>query len=86
MKLIKKVLKSANCYPEWLDKAMAYETLFGSIAFGTDTKDSDIDIHGFCVPPAELLFSQCAGYIEGFGPKFKPCIMLIYSYLVRNMT
>ena len=43
-----------------------YITYMGSQAYGVSTKDSDIDLYGICLPPAEVLFPHLAGYVDNF--------------------
>jgi len=59
--------------PSWMPSCVQYETLMGSHAYNVATKDSDIDIYGFCIPPKEVVFPYLNGEIEGFGtalPRF----------------
>lgn len=51
--------------PSWLPNAVAYETEMGSVAYGVSTDASDVDIYGFCVPPARIVFPHTAGVIHG---------------------
>lgn len=53
--------------PKWLSSSLVYATITGSKAYGTSTKESDIDIYGVAVPPKEVLFPHLLGYIPGFG-------------------
>jgi len=46
-----------------------YLTIMGSQAYGIKSKDSDIDLYGFCIPPKEIIFPFLAKEIEGFGTK-----------------
>jgi predicted nucleotidyltransferase len=39
----------------------------GSIAYGCNTDDSDIDLYGFCMPPKDSIFPHLRGEIQGFG-------------------
>src|SRR5262245_15586517 len=61
--------------PAWLPDNVCYLTIMGSVAYGVaDTNDasspSDLDVHGFCIPPKEIVFPHLAGEIWGFG-KYK---------------
>lgn len=51
----------------WLPANVCFETMMGSIAYGCNTDESDIDVYGFCLPPKEIIFPHLAGEIEGFG-------------------
>lgn len=53
--------------PKWLLNNLHYLTIMGSQAYGTNTKDSDIDLYGFCIPTKEVVFPHFAGHIFGFG-------------------
>lgn len=58
--------------PKWLTPdRLCYETLMGSQAYGVAGSDSDIDLYGFCIPPAELVFPHLGGEIPGFGKQLK---------------
>lgn len=41
---------------KWLQANTIYLTKHGSIAYGTNTPDSDEDIRGICIPPKEYYF------------------------------
>lgn len=58
--------KLLNC-PGWLTDNMMYETLMGSVCYGTNTDASDEDVYGFCIPPKNLVFPHLGGEIPGFG-------------------
>jgi predicted nucleotidyltransferase len=53
--------------PKWLAHNMAYETIMGSMAYGVNLDDSDMDVYGFCIPPKHILFPHLEGVIKGFG-------------------
>jgi uncharacterized protein len=53
--------------PKWLPDNVHYLTDMGSVAYGTATGDSDVDIYGFCIPPREDVFPHLRGEILGFG-------------------
>ena len=57
--------------PGFVDCNIQYETVMGSVAYGTNTEDSDIDIYGFCIPPQSILFPHTAGVIPGFDANFQ---------------
>lgn len=42
--------------PKWLLDNIHYLTISGSFAYGTNTKESDYDIYGICIPPKNILF------------------------------
>ncbi len=53
--------------PKFLTSNIHYETIMGSMAYGTSADDSDIDMYGFCIPPKNDVFVHLAGEIRGFG-------------------
>lgn len=57
--------------PRWLVANTAYLTTMGSMAYGCNEDDSDLDVYGFCVPPKEDLFPHLQGEIPGFGRQVK---------------
>jgi len=57
--------------PKWLPDNIMYEVIMGSHAYGVATESSDMDIHGFCVPPKNVIFPHLAGEIPGFGRQQK---------------
>jgi len=66
----KGLIKSA---PSFLSGGMQYEVIMGSIAYGVNDDNSDMDIYGFCIPPRDYVFPHLRGEIQGFstpGPKF----------------
>ena len=63
-KLEKQELISA---PKWLTSNTLYLTIMGSMAYGVNNDDSDLDIYGFCAPPKNVVFPHTAGVIKGFG-------------------
>jgi predicted nucleotidyltransferase len=46
-----------NTSPNWLPDSVIFMTLHGSHAYGLNIPESDIDMRGVCVPPAEYFFS-----------------------------
>lgn len=62
----KNVLKRGE-YPSFFPKAVQYETIMGSQAYGVSDEDSDYDVYSFCVPPKEIIFPYLRGIIPGFG-------------------
>ena len=44
-------------------------TITGSHACNAATRQSDIDLIGFAVPPQAFIFPERAGYVRGFGTK-----------------
>jgi len=69
--LIKKgLVKSA---PPFLETAIQYEVIMGSIAYGVAQDHSDMDVYGFAIPPRDWVFPNLRGEIAGFddpGPQF----------------
>lgn len=53
--------------PAFVEGAIQYETMMGSVAYGVSSDTSDIDVYGFCMPPKDYLFPHLAGYIKDFG-------------------
>lgn len=59
--------------PNWLIAGLCYETLVGSVSFGTSQDSSDEDIYAITIPSKETVFPYLTGAIPGFGkqpPKF----------------
>jgi predicted nucleotidyltransferase len=67
--MIIKKLKAANLIdcPHWLPDNILYLTITGSMAYGVNTDDSDLDIVGFCAPERSVVFPHTAGIIKNFG-------------------
>ena len=57
--------------PSFLPENVQYECLFGSISYGCQTDNSDIDVYGFCIPPKDCIFPHLRGEILGFGRQKK---------------
>jgi len=57
--------------PKWLPSNVHYETIAGGLSYGTSDDDSDFDVHGFAIPPRDLIFPHLAGEIPGFGRQVK---------------
>jgi len=57
--------------PSFLPSNMHYETMMGSIAYGLDSDNSDLDIYGFAIPPKNMVFPHLDGEIYGFGTQKK---------------
>ena len=53
--------------PKWLPTNIQYETMMGSMAYGTASDSSDLDIYGFVIPPKEDVFPHLRGEVIGFG-------------------
>ena len=68
MNLIEKLEKRKLISPpRWLGCNTAFLTIFGSMAYGCNENESDVDVVGFCIPPKEQVFPHLAGHIPGFG-------------------
>lgn len=68
MNLIQKLSKkNLISPPSWLPENTHYLCLMGSYAYGCETKDSDRDVYGFCIPPQAVIFPHLRGEIPGFG-------------------
>ena len=63
-KLLKKELITP---PKHIYNSIQYEVIVGSVAYGTSSNSSDIDIYGFSIPPKKIVFPHLDGYIPGFG-------------------
>ena len=64
------VLKPGANIPKWLPDNTQYLVQMGSIAYGCNTDDSDMDVYGFCIPPKDIVFPYATkAHILGFGPK-----------------
>lgn len=70
--LIKRGILKRGDYPVFMQNAVHYETIMGSIAYGVNEDTSDFDIYGVCVPPKDIIFPHLAGCIPGFGKKKPP--------------
>jgi predicted nucleotidyltransferase len=57
--------------PSWLNTNLSYLTVMGSMAYGCNEDDSDLDLYGFCVPPKDSVFPHLRGEILGFGTQLK---------------
>lgn len=69
MSYINKLLnRKINIHPpKFLADNICYEVIMGSIAYGVNNDESDMDIYGFCIPPKEEIFPHLKGEILGFG-------------------
>lgn len=59
--------KSLIYPPKWLVDNTMYLVQMGSVAYGCNEGNSDVDVYGFCVPPKNLVFPHTDGVIPGFG-------------------
>jgi predicted nucleotidyltransferase len=57
--------------PRWLANNVLYLTTMGSMAYGCNEDDSDMDVYGFCVPPKDEVWPHLRGEIPGFGRQLK---------------
>lgn len=57
--------------PKWLSNNTHYIAIMGSIAYGCNNEDSDMDCYGFCIPPKEMVFPHLNGEILGFGKQIQ---------------
>lgn len=53
-------------YPDWLFPNIQYLTVVGSEAYGMASKNSDLDLAGFCIEPKRYIFPNFYGDIVGF--------------------
>lgn len=66
--IIKKLAKQGVIHPpRWLPDNTMYLCEMGSVAYGVSGETSDIDVHGFCIPPRHIVFPHLDGVIPGFG-------------------
>jgi uncharacterized protein len=58
--------------PSWLCNNTHYLVMMGSVSYGCESDNSDIDVYGFCIPPKSIILPHTAGYIYGYDnfPKF----------------
>lgn len=73
MSKILKRLNSKNLItpPSWLIDNVHYLCMMGSIAYGVNTDNSDIDIYGYCIPPKRIIFPHTDGVIYGFDNNYE---------------
>lgn len=64
--IVRKQLLPKGAIPTWLQKAVQYEVITGSYAYGASGGTSDMDIYGWAIPPREYIFPHTAGYLVGF--------------------
>ncbi len=60
--------------PKFLESAVQYEVLMGSMAYGVANESSDMDVYGFAIPPRDYVFPHLRGEIPGFdkpGARFE---------------
>jgi len=62
---IRDITEVMTGYPRFI-KSPEYEVIMGSMAYGVNTDNSDIDIYGFVIPPKDIVFPHLAGYIYEF--------------------
>jgi predicted nucleotidyltransferase len=53
--------------PSWLSSNCHYLTIMGSVAYGTSSDTSDMDLYGFVIPKRDMVFPHLAGFIPNFG-------------------
>ena len=52
--------------PAFLNTAIQYEVIMGSIAYGVSNDSSDMDVYGFAIPSRDQVFPHLRGHIPGF--------------------
>ena len=68
MKVIERLQsKQLITAPGWLPNNVVYEGETGSVSYGCNDQNSDIDIVGFCIPPKRIIFPHTVGFVHGFG-------------------
>lgn len=67
LKLMRRFEKEKKIAPPpfLIDNTM-YLCQMGSVAYGTNTDYSDMDVYGFCIPPLKQIFPHVDGKIIGF--------------------
>lgn len=53
--------------PNFVSGGTQYEVIMGSMAYGVNNDNSDMDIYGFCIPPRDYVFPHLRGEITGFS-------------------
>lgn len=71
--LIKRGILKRGDYPTFLEGAIHYETIMGSIAYSVNEDTSDFDVYGVFIPPKSMLFPHLNGHIPGFGKEPPSC-------------
>lgn len=68
MSVVKKLYKDGllNIGQPWATDTH-YEAICGSIAYGVNSDNSDMDIHAITTPPIDWVFPHLTGKIPGFG-------------------
>lgn len=61
------ILHKLNAVPKLVEDGLCYLATCGSIAYGTNNEDSDIDLVGIYMPPKQYLYPQDYGFIQGFS-------------------
>jgi hypothetical protein len=64
--VVDKNLIGKNSIPDFVLPNLQYEVVMGSMAYGVNTDNSDMDIYGFTMPPREVVYPQEYGYVQGF--------------------
>lgn len=57
--------------PKWLPSNVMFEAYVGSMAYGANEDDSDMDLYSFCIPKKEEVFPHLKNEIVGFGRQQK---------------
>ncbi len=52
--------------PTFLNTAIQYEVIMGSVAYGVSNDTSDMDVYGFAIPSRDQVFPHLRGHIPGF--------------------
>lgn len=52
--------------PDFTTSQLQYEVIMGSNAYGVNSKNSDMDIYGFCIPNKNIVFMD--NHIRNFDP------------------
>ena len=66
--LLQSMLKSGVIVPpDFLVPNTMYLCVTGSQAYGMATAKSDMDLHGYTIPPKHIVFPHLQGEIKGFG-------------------
>lgn len=57
--------------PKWMLDNTHYLCMMGSIAYGVDQDNSDVDVYGFCIPPKRVLFPWTVGILPDFDRDYE---------------
>lgn len=68
--VVRRVTKQGLFKPEYpFVQETVYEVIMGSMAYGVNDNNSDLDIYAVSVPSESMVFPHLSGHIHGFGDK-----------------